>query len=516
MNDEEQPKVRLYEAPCRVSRSALWRLQRESYQEVGPDAWGPAGVPLQIVANPWIADAYAQVIVAHLRAQADAPGDQPVYIVELGAGSGRFAHYLLQALTRRTARGPASRPWRVVLTDLAASNVRAWRRHPQLSAWFEAGLLDATVFDASAPAPIELSDGTVLGPGRLSLPPVFIANYLFDSLPTDGFWVGDGERHELLLGLITDRAVDEPVAFGDTAWLRARVQAPRPSYEDPLLERLLEEHAAELDQTSFLVPIAAIGCLDHLRTWADGWVLLMSDKGDVSTEGIHGRDHLNFVSHDLAFSTLVNFELLGRWVKAHGGTWETGRGEQLLVTALSTRGLTAEADTALHEAYQDALYTFSPMDHQRLVQGLASVVEQIDAGAVLSVLRLTCYDPHIFHALRPALLRDLRTLVALPPDDVQAALDEVWARRFALPDAPQDLAFEIATVLHAARLTEEAIPLYQRSLAETGSSVAGHYNLGLALEAIGRLDEAYEQACAALDLGTGIPEVKHLHQRLAP
>jgi hypothetical protein len=506
--------MRLYDPPCRMSASAIWALQRASYQEAGPHAWGPSGVPLQVVANPWIADAYARVVLAHLRALADAPGDDPVYLIELGAGSGRFAHYLLQALARHTGPGLRARPYRLVITDLAASNVAAWRRHPQLSAWFASGVLEAAVFDLAAPGPLTLADGTVLGPGALALPPIFLANYVFDSLPADGFWTGDGERQELLLGLATEVPRDQTVTLPDTAWLRVRAPAERPSYPEPAFERLLDELEGQVDQTSYVVPIGVLRCLDALRTWGPGWVLLATDKGDVSPATIHDRDHLTLVNHDTAFSTLVNFYLIGRWIEGLGGAWHTGRGEQLLVSTLAAVDLPDGHRNELHRAYERALCDVSALDYQRLVHGLADAQDKLSAGAVLSSLRQSCYDPFLFTHLRPVLMRELHQLVRLPQHDVRDALLAVWERRFALPDAPDDLAFAVATVLHGASQFEPAVRLYEASLAELGPSLAAHYNLALALESLARPEQALSHALAAAELGPQVPELRHLVARL--
>ncbi|HMA91522.1 MAG TPA: hypothetical protein VKP30_02505 [Polyangiaceae bacterium] len=85
----------------RLSRSALWTLQRACFNQAGVNAWRTGQVPHYITSNPFMAAAYARVVTGFLRdlaaANSCARGD-PLTIVELGAGSGRLAFHFLQKL----------------------------------------------------------------------------------------------------------------------------------------------------------------------------------------------------------------------------------------------------------------------------------------------------------------------------------------------------------------------------------------------------------------------------------
>src|SRR5690242_11313763 len=86
----------------RLSESILWRLQANFFAQRGIDAWREGIVPHYISSNPFIANAYAQVAFGFLKdCQATSDGldrSQPIYIVELGTGSGRFAYHLYTKL----------------------------------------------------------------------------------------------------------------------------------------------------------------------------------------------------------------------------------------------------------------------------------------------------------------------------------------------------------------------------------------------------------------------------------
>jgi hypothetical protein len=84
----EAPKA-IVEGARRLSESSLWRLQRRYYETAGPEAWSSATVPHYITSNPYIASAFADVILAFQR-----DVGEPITVVELGAGSGRFSYLL--------------------------------------------------------------------------------------------------------------------------------------------------------------------------------------------------------------------------------------------------------------------------------------------------------------------------------------------------------------------------------------------------------------------------------------
>lgn len=94
MQEDELPDdaaVYLVEEPRLFSQSLIWDLQRRFYERHGVEAWGEGRIPFGISTSPHIATAYARVVFGFLRDWASKLNPQePVYIVELGAGSGRL------------------------------------------------------------------------------------------------------------------------------------------------------------------------------------------------------------------------------------------------------------------------------------------------------------------------------------------------------------------------------------------------------------------------------------------
>ena len=56
----------LIEDRMRLSQSLIWQAQRDYYQQQGELAWAEQ-VPFNVTSNPFIANAYANLIVALIR-----------------------------------------------------------------------------------------------------------------------------------------------------------------------------------------------------------------------------------------------------------------------------------------------------------------------------------------------------------------------------------------------------------------------------------------------------------------
>jgi hypothetical protein len=115
------------EAPCRLSRSLLWRLQRRFFERRGIAAWSEGVVPHWATSNPYLAQAYSRIVLGFLCDwHALVEPSQPLYIVELGAGSGRLAFHFLRRFERLlTSSAFHATAFCYVMTDFAEPNLAA-------------------------------------------------------------------------------------------------------------------------------------------------------------------------------------------------------------------------------------------------------------------------------------------------------------------------------------------------------------------------------------------------------
>src|SRR6476646_8684527 len=181
---------RLLEQNVPLSQSVIWGLQRDFYAQRGLKAWNEDLVPSYITNNPFIAEIFAGIVASFLQdcmvptqqASASPSQENPLRILELGAGTGKFSFLFLRKLTAllRSHNIPLHLV-RYCMTDTAENLVAEWRENPYLQEFVTSGILEFEVFQA----------GQEHQPKRQG-PLVVIANYVFDSLPQDAFTVESG------------------------------------------------------------------------------------------------------------------------------------------------------------------------------------------------------------------------------------------------------------------------------------------------------------------------------------
>ena len=176
-----------------------------------------------------LATAYARVVLAFLRDDTPDTDDEPLHILELGAGSGRFAFLFLTVLTALERRaGVPALPIRYVMTDATDATIRFWRRHEAFAPFVRAGRLDFARFDAETGGALRLRHARrTIAPARAARRLVVIANYVFDGLRHDAFVLRRGRLHDYLAAAAVPargRAADVSMAWR----VGPRVAAPYP------------------------------------------------------------------------------------------------------------------------------------------------------------------------------------------------------------------------------------------------------------------------------------------------
>lgn len=482
---------------------------------MGAQAWTQGIVPHYITSNGWIANAYAQAVLGWLRDCAAtasrepdsfAPLDlrHPVYILELGCGSGRFGFLffdrLLGLLSRSSLRHVQVR---YVMTDFTENNLEPLRRHPALEPWISAGVLDFALYSAGEDAEICLErSGEVLSQRTLRNPLIVIANYVFDSLPQDAFAARGGQLHELLATLTVPEAeedLDEPTVLQrvEVSW-EERPASAEP-YGDPELDAILREHAERLKDTAFLFPLAAVRCLRQLADLADGRLLLLSgDKGYCHEELIDGRGEPGVTVHG-SISMMVNYHALGRWLAGRGGELLcTSRLHSSLTVVAGLLGTPPGGRVETRLAFEEAIDRMGPDDFFDLKTAFGKPLDDLTLEQLLGWIRLSGWDANVLLGCWPALMKHAPEAPGLLRLELYRAVHEVWNHYFPIPQAI-DLAFHLGVLLCEIDRHEEALPFFHESIAAHGPNPATLYNVGLCLFHLGHLEEARLQVDQALE-----------------
>lgn len=500
----EQPRDGdVLESGRRLSESSTWRLQREFFDRRGAKAWSENRVPSHVTSNAYIAEAYLQVALRFIQdCLASPPGSpmaldptKPVHIVELGAGHGYFGYLFLCKLLEVSAQLPfAMPPVRYVLTDFTESNLEAWREHPRLEPFFEAGMLDLARFDAERDTELRLERAReTLSPATAPNPIIVVANYVFDSLSHDVFRIENGKLEE---GLATLR-IARPAEAGakdvleqvDVQYEYKPIAAPATYYaDDPVANRILAAYGGRLGDTAFTFPLGALRCLDHLGKIARGRMLVLSaDKGHARELDLLALGDPSLAHHNGCISMMVNFHALGEMVTGQGGFMlaQGHRNAALEICALVMCHGQPLKETRL--AFERAFERVGPTDVYRLVEHMN--LDKMDLDALLSVLRMAAWDPVTFLGLAKHLHRCAADMYVEQAARLREALHKVWTLHFPTRDG-KDVSFDLGYVYYAMRRYREAMSFYKHSLDLYGPHPVTLFNMGLCEFQQGRLDEA--------------------------
>ncbi|QRN95401.1 tetratricopeptide repeat protein [Archangium violaceum] len=518
MATEPHPPQFVLERNQRLSRSLLWGCQRAFFEHQGIEAWRQGLVPNFITSNPVIGRAYAQVVLGWMRdwcggargeggrLLAPDPG-QPFYLIELGAGAGRFAFHFLEAFRQLRARSQLRDvAFRYVMTDLPERNLEFWLSHPRLQPFLEEGLLDIARFDAERDEQLELRhSGIVLAPGTVANPLALVANYFFDSIPQDAFSLHDGVLHECLVSVASPRP--EPELAAPDLLERAVVSfedhpAEGACYGDVELDRILADYQERLDDTTFLFPSSALRCLRRLQRLAGDRLLLLSgDKGHASEDELRERSSgVSLVKHGGAFSLMVNYDAIGQYFRRRDGQVlrPIHRHVSLHVAAFLL-GQPPDGHGETELAYEEAIEKFGPDDYSTLLKRLAKHYEEMSLEELLAALRWSGWDSGMLMDIFPVLVAQAESADEPLRQEVCWAIQQVWETDYPLGAEEEDLAFHLGILLYVMDRPEQALTFFEHSLRLCDEEPGTYFNQGMChvrLRQDARALECFERALA--------------------
>jgi hypothetical protein len=486
----------LLEEAMPFAQSRLWDLQRQYYCSRGIQAWQSGEVPHYVTSNPTIAAAYAETVFANWRDQQQIgiAEHEPFTILELGSGSGRFAYHFLYRLAQLCEQwqiAPAA--FRYVLSDRNSANLAFWRGHPRFWPYFECGMLDMALFDVSSDEELLLQiSQDRIGIGSLARPLAVIANYVFDSIPQDLFYLSQGQCHACSVTL----TVNSDPAGLDAEALLALVQASyvheaplERHYQEPWLQALLDGYCRALDGSYLLFPAQAIRCLQQLGELSrHGLMLLTADKGEHLLSDLQSVGAPVLVRHG-SFSLNVNYHAIKSWFERTGGWASFSRaGHVSIDMGCCLRSVNPECWLATLNTWRQ-VEAFSPDDFFVLSQHLNWQVETMPLEPLLAYLRLSRYDAHPFTYLQPRLLELAAGLEPMQRTIVSEALEQVWLGHFPLGEA-LDVALLIAELLYALDDYRGALHYFASSIEYYGADTGTLSNMAACHRLLGQEQEA--------------------------
>ncbi|GAB4378448.1 MAG: SAM-dependent methyltransferase [Elainellaceae cyanobacterium] len=487
--------VTLLEANQCLSKSLLWQLERTFFDQQGIRAWNSGAVPHYITSNPTIATAYAKLSFALWQDQTHLISPQPLTLCELGAGSGRFAFHFLTHLTHLCQQHnlPLTH-FRYILTDFAQANLDHWQQHPHFQPFFQQGILDTARFDINHDHHLTLQNNRqTLTPQSLQRPLIVIANYFFDSIPQDLYYIHNGQIQDCLVSLscAQDPNILSPAQLLDHLQLHYHYQPTTLNTLHPQIQSLLRHYQHRLTDTHLLVPTIGLLGLNRLQALSQqGLLLLSADKGPFDLGTLQGNRPPQLVTHHGCFSFSVNYPLFKTFCEQQGGIALTPvtAPQSLYVIAL-IMGNHPERYRQTQRAYQRHIQTSGPDNFFRITQHVRQILDQMSVANILAYLRLSHYDSHQFIRCLPRLQQLAPSFTPQEQTAVLTTMDEIWQRYFPIGEN-NDLAFDIASLCFRLKDYDRALQYFKHSNQLYGEHPDTLTNMAICHQHLGQLAQA--------------------------
>ncbi len=482
--DTTERKV-IIEQHKRFSHSALWRLQREYFDKEGINAWVNQ-VPFYITSNPFIANAYAQIVLNFMRDWIKKNPDaknHPFYIMELGTGSGRFSYYFVKTLLDTMKQYNIDDiKFCYVMSDFTKHNIKYWETHPALKPYIESGIIDFALYDMEAERPINLIRQNIrLSPELLVNPLTVLANYIFDTISHDAFTVHEGKLFELLFSLSTDEKNmqdNRPIDMEKIAVDYNIHELKSAYYGDPHLDSILDEYKQKLHSTSFLFPMGSFHAIKFLKKLAhDKLFIISTDKGYGSLESLDNLGHPAISWHG-SFSMMVNFHAIGEYFKNSGGDAMLQTPRRGIRTSVFASGFKLNELVNTAAEIEERVERLSPSDYFTLHSRVRDNFESYDLETLAAHLEFAGWDPHIYLKISPRITSliaesDVETLQFMAKN-----MPRLAANYYFMPKT-ECILFEIGVFFHAIKNFAESLKYYKQAIEFVGEQFGLFYNMAL-------------------------------------
>ena len=492
-----------------LSQSMVWKLQSDFYSNQGPEAWVKGIVPQYITTNPYIANLYAKTAFGYCRdfvASNNYKKDTTIYLLELAAGVGRFTYTFLKRfqsmLDKSSLKGLK---FKYIVSDFAERNATYWQNHSYLKPYFESGVLDCAIFDMTKDEELTLCySGEVLRKGQLQNPLILFANYTFDSLPQDTFYVNEGEIFEGLITVTSQQEQPDPTDKSILAGLDyyyTDVQLTDSNYyKNSKLNDILSFYKGSLEDTAFSLPNLALNCIERLRMlFQDDILLLSTDKGYRNIESMNKNYH-PFLSKHGSISLTVNFHALELFFNSLGGKAIHSLYDHENVTMslflLSNRSHDF-IETSM--SYQEIVESIGPDDFYVLKKAIVPHNATLTTKELLTFLRYTVWDSRTFLEFYNTLLDRIRTEEDFPTEELVDVINNVWENYFPIGEEG-DLSYCLGSLLGYFGYDLDAIKLFKTSLEFYGEDATVNYEVALSYYNLQQFDEALLYANKSLSV----------------
>jgi hypothetical protein len=464
------------------AESLIWDLNRSYYHTEGLKGWREGTVPHHLTSNALVGKTYAELIFGFLKDLAK-QGQvlETVYILELGAGHGRLAFHVLTYLDKLLQYADIPLPkYCFVLSDIIEDSLNFFLHHPQFQTYFERGVLDVAYFDAVASTKLELilANKTITA-NTLEQPIVAIANYFFDSIPTDLFYLKNKEISACSLSLESASNPNEMDISTLISSLETNYEyqtLKMPFYENDAFNKILADYQNTLFDTYLFFPKQGLECLSNIQQLSQkGLMLISMDKGFREIYELENIKVPDMVTHG-SLSFWVNFHALGAFCTQQGGKslfTKFSNTHMELACLLFVEDSPSYFNTNL--AYERFVNDFGPDDFNGIKKFVYKNMAKMELDELIGFLKLSHYDSTFFKNVLYR-FKQLSTRVSFKQRKrLGQTMQEAWNNYFYIGES-FDLAYELGGIFYDLGFYKDALFFFDASTVRFGEKADVFYN----------------------------------------
>jgi hypothetical protein len=504
------PYTLIDEAQC-AKDSKIWPWLFHFYKTEGIKAWTQRHTPYFWTSNCSLAKQYVSIIktyILELEAQGKLNADHPFTIYELGAGHGNFSFYLLNELKKIENSLPC--PLHFILIDGAQHNLDFWNEH---HAFLPLNTTKITVSFKCMDF-FNLQDYLDDFSKPLFNPAVLITNYLFDSLFNDIIAPTKTGFSHLALSIYSPKKNLKQNIPTNLEALKYQYtygkQHIEPFYEDPFINQIITKNYF-IDTTPYItIPISMTHIVNFFRNQCkQPLMMLTTDKGYCDYKYCYAppaNPEKIFGKHG-SISIDVNFHFMAEYVKHLKGDAFIEDTFSHTKTAIY---LTDQTDQQIPKTTQHIMDHLATSNNEILNTLSASRrnLANITFVELMSLLKLSNYDPHLFQALSKSIESHIHKLNKTKCDLLAQELLKVAKNYYFMPNNINNLFLYIGNTFYALCNFQEALTYYKHSRKYFPNSWEPIFNCGLCYYELKQYDKAQTEINLAQELGAEKKECK--------
>lgn len=506
------------ESEVPLSQSKIWQYQTDYFEKKGVGAWVQE-VPFYVTSNVVFAHAYARVLGTFLLEGWESgrlKKDLPVYILELGTGSGKFSFYCVSYLQEWLSKYPNKGKWCYVMSDFTRNNLDFWQQNSAFMPLVDLEVLDFSLYHAQENRPLYLENQRIYLE-NLENPLCIVANYFFDSIPQDFFSI---ENNQLFEQFITTSIKSEYYRDGhiekldalEIVYTKKPVNLPR--YASPECQKLLMEYGEKYQQGSFLFPVGAFKVWKYLASLSQrGLCMISSDKGYMAEENIAYSPGATPSFHG-SFSLMVYYPIIAEYIQNQGGdAYLDPQSNGLRIGIFLSQDLW-QAYPRTAAAFEDHIIKFSTSDFLSLKDHLKEQKETFKLEELIALLKLAEWDTDLFLYVANTLMTKMETMSIENKATLTVGLSRLEKQLFFIPQSV-DMYFELGRFSYQLGDLEKSVDYYQKSVEFSGGGHSPHfYNLGLSYYYLGKKENALDYFNRCFDLQPNFLDINQWVEKL--